>query len=234
MKIAVVVDCEFTYAAPVEYSYAPPWWLLLERPEDWHRGFDDWTSVFDHRLRTFLKVMKEREDKAIEECRLNEGHRLSVRMEQSWESGDFWIVYALSRSFAFDTVYGRKIDPRFFGPAECSVEEVWRGRLGLWNAEEKAQMEELVARKRAERKERVLKWDVDESTVAFWEKLSRGREKEDAENLFVEGVQGEKDEARKSEGKRADEEQGIDGANVDGVFDLGDRLASTSLSESAQ
>lgn len=35
MHIAGVVDWEFTYTAPVEFSYAPPWWLLVEKPEHW-------------------------------------------------------------------------------------------------------------------------------------------------------------------------------------------------------
>jgi hypothetical protein len=32
LKLAGVVDWEFTYAAPAEFSYAPPWWLLIEKP----------------------------------------------------------------------------------------------------------------------------------------------------------------------------------------------------------
>ncbi|PLN83425.1 hypothetical protein BDW42DRAFT_164863 [Aspergillus taichungensis] len=32
--IAGVVDWEFTYTAPVEFVHAPPWWLLLTKPED--------------------------------------------------------------------------------------------------------------------------------------------------------------------------------------------------------
>lgn len=47
MHIAGVVDWEFTYAAPTEFSYAPPWWLLIEKPEDWPKGLDDWTRSFD-------------------------------------------------------------------------------------------------------------------------------------------------------------------------------------------
>ncbi|KAJ5129525.1 uncharacterized protein N7515_005564 [Penicillium bovifimosum] len=42
MHIAGVVDWEFTYAAPVEFSYAPPWWLLIEKPEFWSEGIEDW------------------------------------------------------------------------------------------------------------------------------------------------------------------------------------------------
>jgi hypothetical protein len=32
LKIVGVVDWEFTYAAPVGFYYAPPWWLLIENP----------------------------------------------------------------------------------------------------------------------------------------------------------------------------------------------------------
>ncbi|KAF3394587.1 hypothetical protein F1880_004845 [Penicillium rolfsii] len=32
-KVVGVVDWEFSYTAPVEFTYAPPWWLLLEKPE---------------------------------------------------------------------------------------------------------------------------------------------------------------------------------------------------------
>jgi hypothetical protein len=41
MHIAGVVDWEFTYAAPVEFSYAPAWWLLIEKPEYWSKGIED-------------------------------------------------------------------------------------------------------------------------------------------------------------------------------------------------
>lgn len=37
-KVIGVVDWEFTYTAPVEFTYAPPWWLLLKKPEDWPGG----------------------------------------------------------------------------------------------------------------------------------------------------------------------------------------------------
>ncbi|MBZ6376147.1 MAG: aminoglycoside phosphotransferase family protein [Kocuria palustris] len=65
MQIAGVVDWEFTYAAPVGFSHAPPWWLLIEKPELWPNGMDNWEDVFSHRLKTFLRVMRSREDTEI-------------------------------------------------------------------------------------------------------------------------------------------------------------------------
>lgn len=144
LQIAGVVDWEFTYAAPAEFSYAPPWWLLIERPEFWPNGIDDWASVFNNRLR--------------------EDQRLSSHMQQNWDSGKFWIVYAALHSFAFDAIYWQKIDPLFFEAAQ-SPEMAWKERLGLLDEKEKEDMEQLVALKLEEMKTRTLRWDPDEYTV---------------------------------------------------------------------
>lgn len=176
MQIVGVVDWEFTYAAPAEFSYAPPWWLLIEKPEYWPKGIEDWTRVFDCRLKTFLKVMKDCEDAAIQQGRLKEDQRLSSPMRQSWENGDFWIMYAVLHSFAFDTIYWQKIDPRFFGPTE-SPESAWKERLDLLDEDEKDEMEKLVAQKLTEMESRVLSWDPDEYTVEFRQQLTERRER---------------------------------------------------------
>jgi aminoglycoside phosphotransferase (APT) family kinase protein len=178
LKVAGVVDWEFTYAAPVEFSYAPPWWLLIEKPEYWPKGLEDWTRVFDYRLKTFLKVMKEYEDSMIQKGWLKEDQRLSGPMYQSWESGDFWVIYAALHSFAFDVIYWQKIDLRFFGPPE-DPETAWKERLYLLDEKEKYDMEQLVARKLKEMKTRILAWDPDEYTVAFSQQLKRQREEAD-------------------------------------------------------
>ncbi|GAD99681.1 conserved hypothetical protein [Paecilomyces variotii No. 5] len=170
MQIVGVVDWEFTYAAPAEFSYAPPWWLLVERPELWPKGIGDWTKIFDNRLKTFLKAMKDREDIAIQQGLLREQSRLSGRMQKSWESGDFWIMYAVLHSFAFDVIYWQIIDSRFFGPTERS-EEAWKERLDLLDKDEKDEMEQLVARKLKEKEVRILAWDPDEYTAEFHRQL---------------------------------------------------------------
>lgn len=38
MNIVAVIDWEFTYS--------PPWWLLLEMPEEWPHGILDWTKKY--------------------------------------------------------------------------------------------------------------------------------------------------------------------------------------------
>ncbi|RAH74899.1 phosphotransferase family protein [Aspergillus aculeatinus CBS 121060] len=50
LQIVGVVDWEFTYAAPVQFSQALPWWLLLEQPEYWSDGVEAWERIFESRL----------------------------------------------------------------------------------------------------------------------------------------------------------------------------------------
>lgn len=171
--IAGVVDWEFTYAGPVEFSYAPPWWLLIEKPEYWSEGIEDWAREFDRRLKTFLAAMRCCEDMDTQHSQ----RRLSDQMQRSWESGDFWVVYAILHSFAFDTIYWQKIDRRFFGPTETDdPREAWKERLNLLDENQKAEMERLVVRKLDEMEDRVLAWDPDEYTEAFRQGLMKRRE----------------------------------------------------------
>ncbi|KAE8408675.1 hypothetical protein BDV37DRAFT_268297 [Aspergillus pseudonomiae] len=146
-SVVGVVDWEFTYTAPAEFTYAPPWWLLLIKPEDWPNGLDDWCTECEKALRVFLVAMWKVEDDAIQNKRLLEGQRLSSRMRDSWQSGDFWIMYAARNNFAFDAIYWKKIDRRFFesiSDEQDNVRDIWRERLDLLEPEETKLMEEYV------------------------------------------------------------------------------------------
>ncbi|KAJ5259572.1 Aminoglycoside phosphotransferase [Penicillium angulare] len=83
LQITGVVDWEFTYAAPVEFSYAPPWWLLIEKPECWPNSIEDWEGLFELCLKTFIRAMKSLENAEIQQERLKEGQRLSGPMQAS-------------------------------------------------------------------------------------------------------------------------------------------------------
>ena len=102
LQIVGVIDWEFAYAAPAEFSFAPPWWLLLEQPEYWPNGLNEWANMYETHLQTFLKLMEECEASAIASGRLRDGGRLPGRMRKSWNDGTFWIVYAARKNFAFD------------------------------------------------------------------------------------------------------------------------------------
>jgi len=139
--VVAAIDWEFTYAAPREFVFAPPCWLLLERPEYWEHGIDDWEVVYEGRLGVFLDELRRREDEGIRLGLLQEENRLSGWMRESWEKGDFWVSYAARRSWAFDIVYWARIDRRFFG--EGTLED----RVALLTVEERDGMDGFVRKK---------------------------------------------------------------------------------------
>lgn len=176
--IAGVVDWEYTYTAPVEFVHAPPWWLLLIKPEDWPDGLDDWCIKYEKSLEIFLAAMRKCEDDAIQGNLLTEDQRLSSRMQKSWLSGNFWIMYAARSNFAFDAIYWEKIDQRFFEPIltqEVGIRDVWRKRLSLLQPEERQLMEEYVDQKLKDGGTERLAWEPGEYTKAWIEKLKDKR-----------------------------------------------------------
>lgn len=157
------IDWEFAYAAPTQFALDPPWWLLLDVPEMWDGGIEEWAHVYGGRLRTWLSALEEAET----EMGAGPALPLSAYMRESWETGRFWLDYAARRSWAFDTVYWKYLDDRFFGEGRESggpVEERWKTRVHLLSPEERAAMELMVRAKMEESKERVLvEWDAGEA-----------------------------------------------------------------------
>ncbi len=157
------LDWEFAYAAPAQFVLDPPWWLLLQVPELWQEGLEDWAGVYDSRIRTWLAAVEEAERGMAP----GEGaFLLSGYMRQSWETGRFWVDYAARKSYAFDAIYWRYLDERFFGERGEGVsrEELWKTRVGLLSEEERGGMERMVLIKMEEAKERVLmEWGDEEA-----------------------------------------------------------------------
>lgn len=151
------IDWEFAYAAPTHFALDPPWWLLLEVPEMWEDGIEDWTFVYDKRLTTWLLAMEEAEREMSPGSFL-----LSAYMRESWGTGRFWLNYAARKSWAFDTIYWKYLDERFFGIREAttSMDERWKTRVHLLSEEERVAMEPFVQMKMEEARERTLvEWD---------------------------------------------------------------------------
>ncbi|KAJ3478400.1 hypothetical protein NLG97_g8590 [Lecanicillium saksenae] len=144
-----VVGWGLSYAAPRQFAFSPPRWLLLEQPRDWKKVFDDWRRAYDERLGAFLDAMVMVEDEAVTSGNLKPEQRLSGEMREGWENGDFWVAYAACNSFAFDAVYWSQIDQRFFGrhddggDPECT----WKRRLALLDEQTQAAMDTFVTRK---------------------------------------------------------------------------------------
>ncbi|KJZ76304.1 hypothetical protein HIM_04386 [Hirsutella minnesotensis 3608] len=152
-KITAVIDWEFTYAAPADFTFSPPWWLLLKAPDDWKAGLDDWVAHYEPRLETFLRVLKAKENSFVQQGRLKESDILSFRMEESWRSGRFWVSYAARRTWAFDAIYWQFLDEKFFGKLKNGD---FRERIKLLPQDQVDAMEDFVQRKVAERQEGTL------------------------------------------------------------------------------
>ncbi|KAJ5939518.1 hypothetical protein N7466_002652 [Penicillium verhagenii] len=170
-NIVGMVDWEFSYSAPVEFSNAPPCWLVLQKPEDWPEGLDDWCKKYEKALQIFLRAMQKSEDEAIRNKQLVESQRLSSRMRLSWESGSFWIMYAARNNFAFDKIYWEKIDQRFYGSTTHQTDNIcdnWRMRLHLLEPGEWEVIEGYVRskleEKQEEKQEQKLTWNAGQYT----------------------------------------------------------------------
>ncbi|KAI1872373.1 uncharacterized protein JN550_004092 [Neoarthrinium moseri] len=161
-QVIGAVDWEFAYVGPTQFVLDPPWWLLLDVPEMWDGGIEKWASVYERRLETWLSAMEEVEKDASPGCLL-----LSAYMRESWATGRFWLNYAARKSWAFDAIYWKYLDERFFGKrgADVPAKELWKTRVHLLSNVEPAAMERLVQTKMEEMKERILvEWDAKEAT----------------------------------------------------------------------
>lgn len=170
--MAALIDWEFTYIAPTQFILDPPWWLLIETAEMWSDGMDDWVKTYELRLKTWLLAMENAEEEATEPSSLPAP--LSTYMRESWETGRFFLSYGARKSWAFDAMYWKFLDERFFGDREQGVgkDDLWKTRLHVLTEEERAAMEPFVERKMAESKERkIVEWDLSEAKQRFQELL---------------------------------------------------------------
>lgn len=138
----------------------------------WSSGMDDWIDTYAMRLQTWLSAMEKAEASATEPSSFPAP--LSRYMRESWETGRFFLSYGARKSWAFDAMYWKFLDERFFGHRESSVtkDHLWKTRLDLLSHEEKAAMEPSVKRKMIESKERrIVDWDPSEARRRFSEHL---------------------------------------------------------------
>lgn len=156
-NFAAIIDWEFTYAAPSQFSLDPPWWLVLEAPESWDNGIDDWVEFYEPRIKIWLSAMQKAETIAKHKDGCLEVP-LSTYMRESWETGRFWLSYAARKSWAFGALFWKFLDERFFGirQGKVSKNELWKTRLHLLSESEKLAMEPFVKRTMEETKERRL------------------------------------------------------------------------------
>ncbi|KAG8417450.1 hypothetical protein J3458_004957 [Metarhizium acridum] len=167
--IAALIDWEFTYAAPTQFILDPPWWLLIEAAEMWSAGMDDWVNTYGVRLKTWLVALEKAEANTTESSHWPQP--LSRYMRESWETGRFFLSYAARKSWAFDAMYWKFLDERFFGARGDDIVKsgLWKTRVHLLNDMEREAMEPFVERKMEER--RIVDWDPKEAKQRYSELL---------------------------------------------------------------
>lgn len=161
---STVIDWEFTYVAPTQFVLDPPWWLLLDVPEMWCSGMEDWAQQYGRCLDVWLRAMERAEQNSNE---TPSGYSLSEYMQESWTTGRFWLNYAARKSWAFDSIFWKCLDERFFGKRlhePASQEPLWRKRIGLLNRAEKMAMEAFVDKKmKQSQNKELLTWSEREA-----------------------------------------------------------------------
>ncbi|KAF4481591.1 phosphotransferase [Fusarium agapanthi] len=100
-NVVGAIDWEYAYVGPSQFTLDPPWWLLLEVPEMWDDGIEDWASTYEQRLETWLSAMEEAEKKASSDL------PLSAHMRESWATSRFWLNYAARKSLSNHAVIDR-------------------------------------------------------------------------------------------------------------------------------
>ncbi|KAH7029775.1 phosphotransferase [Microdochium trichocladiopsis] len=176
-EIAALVDWEFAYSAPTQFILDPPWWLLLQTIEWWSDGIDSWVETYEERLGMWLAAMEQAERDADDapSAKQQVSHCLGAErlpaplsryMRESWETGRFFLNYAARKSWAFDALYWRYLDERFFGKREegTAKDDLWKTRIHLLSRKEREAMEGLVQQKMADMEDRrIVDWDPAEA-----------------------------------------------------------------------
>ncbi|KAK0384725.1 hypothetical protein NLU13_7203 [Sarocladium strictum] len=156
LRVVGVIDWEYAYAAPPQFSFDPPWWLLLEEPEYWPGGYDAWMEAYEPRLQTFLRVLEAEEEKMAaadlaesisSPSQAGDGkadRQLSRRMRESWEKRTWLVNYAARKSWAFDFIWWRYLDESYFGPND---NQDYQARLDCLSEPQRNAMDSFVTLK---------------------------------------------------------------------------------------
>ncbi|KID96571.1 Protein kinase-like domain protein, partial [Metarhizium majus ARSEF 297] len=107
LQITAMLDFEFTNAMPAQFTYDPPWWLLISGPEVWlDRGsIEEFLTLYTPRMEQFLRALEQVEGASLSKGTERTGQALSAWMRDSWRDGGFWFNYAARKSFELDAIY---------------------------------------------------------------------------------------------------------------------------------
>ncbi|XWW95680.1 hypothetical protein V2A60_003647 [Cordyceps javanica] len=174
LRVVGVIDWEFAYAAPAQFSLDPPWWLLLKSPEYWPGGYVPWMEAYEPRLNTFLSVLEDEEKKMFHTGGSISAYPspvpLSQQMRRRWDDRSWLINYAAKNSWVFDFIFWRFIDPSSYGHNELGDHHA---RLDILSEREVATMDGFIKLKMRQLENRalVLTDKRDDAAVAMVSKL---------------------------------------------------------------
>ncbi|KAH0371531.1 hypothetical protein KCU65_g1677, partial [Aureobasidium melanogenum] len=109
-QITAVIDWEWTYTAPQDFSYTIPSWLILEKPSAW---IESSKTKFKKQVMLFTQALEDAERKRehLSPEQRDEG-RMSTAMRQSFEDGTFWFKQMLLSVHTFDgEIYWPHLEP---------------------------------------------------------------------------------------------------------------------------
>ena len=106
LRITAVLDFEFTNAMPAQFTYDPPWWLLLLGPDMWleRHSMEKFLARYVPKMEQFLRALERVEKRSSLEAS-RQSPLLSDRVRDSWATGRFWFDYGIRKSFDIDAVY---------------------------------------------------------------------------------------------------------------------------------
>lgn len=132
LLITAALDWEWSYAAPYQFLYSPPRWLLLKSPMNWAGNGEDGLDLLDYympQFERFLRALEEEEEKRMRErgdalylLKQGSSQRMSCLMRQSMIDGTFWFNEAARESFSLDRMWWGRLDELCFGPRENGVQ----------------------------------------------------------------------------------------------------------------
>ncbi|KIW54626.1 hypothetical protein PV05_06975 [Exophiala xenobiotica] len=130
-RITAIVDFEFTNAMPAQFTYDPPWWLLLSGPEMWFDrcSAQEFLALYEPRMKQFLQALDQVQEEFGAAVAQPKGPSLATRMRDSWETGRFWFDYAIRKSFDLDVVYWTALRRHDDDDKVVSLEDEMRSEL---------------------------------------------------------------------------------------------------------
>ncbi|KAL2838565.1 kinase-like domain-containing protein [Aspergillus pseudoustus] len=124
LEVVAVIDWEFCYAAPPQFSSSIPWWLLLQQPYVLlnELGPDAFLDAFIPKANIFLQVLEERE---ISREIAQKSVRLSSHMRRSLEDRSAWFMLACRMTGSVDLIYWDLLDEFCWGTRASVAERVY-------------------------------------------------------------------------------------------------------------